>query len=645
MELKIKPFHHNLHAKRALFIKGKSAEYWISELQKIGVHLNTAKCYEIFDKENMLQGCLVVFPENIRLEIFQHQVFQLAGNSLFIPEYSTIFPEIAREEWKQIFQNKKYFLHPEIGFQELSTEIIWTDYLKFNKKIDKIIVKPLKSAKIPKEMKSLLLDLDEEDVLQELEENQKPDPNEKLPFDMQKLLKGNQKELAKYLKFLEENPEKALQYAVPLDILNSSRDQNGGIFSFKNNKFSTFSKNNPIGQFVTVVLTILLGVFIIKSLKTCNSESINDKQLTTEVVAVQNSIYSTENTEIQLKKDSLMAVYKNKLGKKYHSRLELGKKLETKEKRINDSLNEIYTEKYTVIAANLFEKNKEKYLKQYIPESEKKLDNGEKTKLFKVLRINKIQYFEDSLKKKYGFSALSETKPILKEIPFVEDSLLSIFKKSLEEKKLPSNIKEFKTEAKKQYLQDSLIAAYHKKIEFETDKIYVDSKNKWAEMKKNIPPNSIATDENIERQLKTTIRDSLENEYGYSKKEEIPEAPPIPETKTIDEKTEVSLFDSVLRALAFIVLAMIAIFMFSKRNYNQTFWESISFSEDGQNNLAKILAGIVIVSCIVYVLKPLLETSGYGLYFWIITIIIFFLLLRLLNKNRTLLNKKDDENT
>jgi general stress protein CsbA len=137
----------------------------------------------------------------------------------------------------------------------------------------------------------------------------------------------------------------------------------------------------------------------------------------------------------------------------------------------------------------------------------------------------------------------------------------------------------------------------------------------------------------------------LENEYGYTQKKEIPEAPPIPETKTIDEKTEVSLFDSVLRALAFIVLAMIAIFMFSKRNYNQTFWESISFSEDGQNNLAKILAGIVIVSCIVYVLKPLLETSGYGLYFWIITIIIFFLLLRLLNKNRTLLNKKDDENT
>ncbi|MFC6269365.1 hypothetical protein [Frigoriflavimonas asaccharolytica] len=626
MELKIKPFPYNLHAKRAVFIKGNTAEYWISELQKMNIHLNASKCFEIFDKENALQGCLVVLTDIIKFETFQHSIFQLAGNAVFIPEFSAIFPEIAESEWTDIFNYKKFFLHPEIGFQELSHEIIWTEFLKFNKEETKNIVKPLKSARIPKEMKSLLLDLDEEDVLKDLEKNEKPDPNEKSPFDMEKLLKGNKRELEKYLRFLDKNPEKALQYAIPLDILNSSREKSGGIFKFSGtNDYST--SKNLIFRVSIMVIGIIFIRFLFATFSNEDSKQPVYSEIQTNSTYNREAAFISKPTKISLLKDSLLADYHQKLNKIKHSHTEISTLLHEKEISLNDSLQIYFEKKYALEAKQIFEKNKGKYLSKInISENLKPNDLAE---LNEIITINKTKSIKDSLKKKIGFEDLLTTKPILQEIPFKEDSIISVYEKQISALNLSRELYTNKILDRKKSVQDSLRNVYGKKIIIESQIIY-------GERKKNIG------DENS---LKKTIRDSLEYEYGYARSVTNSEAPKNLEDQNAEDKLQLSWWDSALRALAFIILAMFVMYLFGKRKYGQTFWEDISISEDRQNYLAKFFAIIIIIASISYVLKPLIEDSGYGLFFWIVTIIIFILLLKLLNKNKTILKSDDDEDT
>jgi tetratricopeptide (TPR) repeat protein len=286
MELKLKINTKNTYPKGGIFIKSASAEVWLHEIQNIGLSLESITVFPVPTmRANELFGCLIVFNQGKSriADIGKNNFCQLAVNKLFIPENTLITPELTEEEWHSLFSEEYHFLHPEIGLVELKEEVNWTDLpeLPLLKEIE--ITEPSNTVFIPQFITSLRVEVDPEKILENIENP--PSEEEmiaKLPFDLQKLMKGNQKEMDKFLKFLDENPKLALQLAIPLDTLGTSRGGNYGQFSFgSENVFkSFFSKigdlfdgQNSRARGHEGLVSLLKGLFIlffIFSVRSCN---------------------------------------------------------------------------------------------------------------------------------------------------------------------------------------------------------------------------------------------------------------------------------------------------------------------------------------------------------------------------------------
>ena len=86
------------------------------------------------------------------------------------------------------------------------------------------------------------VEIDEEAILKQFEApSTEEEFLENLPFDMKKVLKGNQKEIDKFLSYLDKNPEMALKLGIPLDVLQTSRGDQSGRFSFSRTDSSWFN--------------------------------------------------------------------------------------------------------------------------------------------------------------------------------------------------------------------------------------------------------------------------------------------------------------------------------------------------------------------------------------------------------------------
>lgn len=246
MLLTLKITKNNSFPIAGIVIKHTSPKYWLEQMEWMGLKLEHIKAYALpsFEKANELYGCLVIVEKNKVKNIGKNSYVQLVANKLFIPELTTIFPSVAKEEWEPLFPKNKFILLHDINLFELEEEIEWASLLEIPNPVNVEITKPHKGVFIPNKITSYRVEIDEEKYLEELlnpksEEERIND----LPFNMKKLLNGNQKEMEKYLDFLEKNPDKALQFALPLDELGTSRGDDMGIFSFQQSDF--FSKKVP----------------------------------------------------------------------------------------------------------------------------------------------------------------------------------------------------------------------------------------------------------------------------------------------------------------------------------------------------------------------------------------------------------------
>ncbi|WP_052259453.1 tetratricopeptide repeat protein [Flavobacterium sp. KMS] len=288
MELKLRINTKNTFPKGGIFIKSASAEVWLHEMQNIGLSLDSIAVFPVPSiRANELLGCLLVFNQsNIKItEIGKNNFYQLAANKLFIPENTLITPELTEDEWSNLFSEEYHFLHPEIGLVELKEEVNWVDLLRLPIQKEIEITEPSKTVSIPQFITSMRVEIDQEKILETIENP--PSEEEiigKMPFDMQKVMKGNQKEMDKFMAFLDKNPKLALQYAIPLDTLGTSRGDNYGKFSFGSggNVFQTgFAK---IGDFfdrksgssnqshgLTMIFRLIFLLFFLSSIRSCSS--------------------------------------------------------------------------------------------------------------------------------------------------------------------------------------------------------------------------------------------------------------------------------------------------------------------------------------------------------------------------------------
>jgi tetratricopeptide (TPR) repeat protein len=251
MEFKLKPFSKNLYPKSAVLVANASPRFWLQEIQRMDIILKEVAIYPIPSSVvNELYGCLIVF-KNLPKEIDfgQNILFQKIHNKLFIPENSIVTPAISLSEMEQVFSEHFHIFHPNFGLVELENEVNWKEIISDIEEVPAKIIVPAKSVLVPKAITSLRIEVDEEAILKQLEtpETEK-EILENLPFDMKKVLSGNQKEMDKFLSYLDKHPEMALQLGIPLDVMNTSRGDASGRFSFDKKESRWFNFGNFFGN-------------------------------------------------------------------------------------------------------------------------------------------------------------------------------------------------------------------------------------------------------------------------------------------------------------------------------------------------------------------------------------------------------------
>jgi hypothetical protein len=118
-----------------------------------------------------------------------------------------------------------------------------------------------------------------------------------LPFDMKKVLKGNNAEVEKYLKYLAQNPEAALKMAIPLDMMGTSRGKAYANLRFKSNFLESIGLGNISDQTKSNIKTIF-GIIAILFIFWIGYKTIHTiKHNQVEVVAGTTTVSSGTNEE------------------------------------------------------------------------------------------------------------------------------------------------------------------------------------------------------------------------------------------------------------------------------------------------------------------------------------------------------------
>ncbi|MFC4818318.1 hypothetical protein [Flavobacterium sp. GCM10023249] len=287
MQLKLKIHTKSHFPKRGIFIRSASLEHWISEIDRMGFALEQLQVFPVAGTiANQLFGVLVMMEEEQNgIDLGKNSYFQMVENKVFIPERTVLVPEMSAEEFSTVFSPHFHLMHPEIGLCELEEAIDWSKLLQLPEIKECIITAPLQSVKIPKQITSLQISIDQE-ALQKALENPLTEEEalENLPFNIKKIMAGNTKEIDKLLAYLEKHPEKALQLGIPLDAIGSSRGGNDGRFIFNRGwnvdgfkldmggiaeKISWVMSNYGAVRFVFVILFIM-------SLRSCNANNFGE---------------------------------------------------------------------------------------------------------------------------------------------------------------------------------------------------------------------------------------------------------------------------------------------------------------------------------------------------------------------------------
>ena len=196
MEFKLRPFSKNLFPKGAVLLCNASPRIWLQEIQRMGFGLKDVSVFPVPSSvANELYGCLLVFKNTPKgIDVGRNLFFQNVNNKLFIPENTLVTPMISKVEMEQLFTEQYHVFHNDFGLVALDEEVDWMTVLTDAAEVSCTVVVPAKSVALPKSITSLRIEIDEEALLKALEVPVTEEAFlENLPFDMKKVLRGNQR--------------------------------------------------------------------------------------------------------------------------------------------------------------------------------------------------------------------------------------------------------------------------------------------------------------------------------------------------------------------------------------------------------------------------------------------------------------------
>lgn len=316
MKLALKFIDNNPHPRCGIFIKHASPKVWLQEIKRMQLQLSDCTAYVCPGTEaNSISGILLILKTAQKsIDIGNNITIQKAHKDFFIPENTTLNMALTDEEFSKLLNGTPHFFHHEFGMIELSEALNWSTIIQNPQEQFPAIETPAKSVKIPRQVHSLSIEIEEAEEAETLENpfgSEEVDLKD-VPFDMKKVLEGNNAEVAKYLNYLDKNPNAALKMAIPLDMMGTSRGKAFAKYKFKSNFFeslgfgnSSHKSDNFLRSVLAVVVIVAMfwfGYEIIKETKnnhTTNEVVYPDIETETELTNETETVSGKdENSEI-----------------------------------------------------------------------------------------------------------------------------------------------------------------------------------------------------------------------------------------------------------------------------------------------------------------------------------------------------------
>lgn len=298
MKLALQHTDNSPYARCGIFIKHASPKVWLEEITRMQLKLSDCTIYPCpGENANSISGVLIIFKTaQKRVEVYNNLCVQKVQTGFYIPENTELNMSLTQEEYTKILQGKPHFLHHQYGFIELKEEVQWETILQIPNEQFPTIETPAKGVHIPMKVTAFSVEIEEKETESTLENpfgDEKVDPQD-LPFDMKKVLEGNNKEVDKYLKYLEKNPEAALKMAVPLDMMGTSRGKAFAKYKFKSNFFESIGLGNSSEKTKSGIKTVLgiLAIIAIFWIGSYVVDQVKNKQV--KVVPGQTRIVSSD---------------------------------------------------------------------------------------------------------------------------------------------------------------------------------------------------------------------------------------------------------------------------------------------------------------------------------------------------------------
>ena len=301
MKLALTYTDHNPYAICGIFIEHASPKVWLAALTRMQLNLSDCKIYPCPGLEaNSISGALVILQTDQKnIDVGNTICIQQVRSNFFIPEHTQLNMALTNDEYVKLLSGKPHFFHHELGLIELTEKLRWETILEEPREQFPTIETPAKGVRIPSEVTVFSIEIEEAEEAAGLENSfgdSKVDPKD-LPFDMKKVLKGNNAEVEKYLKYLEQNPEAALKMAIPLDMMGTSRGKAFANYRFESNFFESIGFGN-ISEKTKSSLKTIFGIVAILFIFWIGYEVVHAvKQQQYEVVTGETTGSSDTNEE------------------------------------------------------------------------------------------------------------------------------------------------------------------------------------------------------------------------------------------------------------------------------------------------------------------------------------------------------------
>lgn len=284
------------------FIEGADLELWLTTLNAMNLDPTGLEMYALPSSEaNVVWGCIVLMnaaqlPKELGRLTTAHHI----SNKLIIPEKTTILPELTTYDLETLFGGERFVYHMDFGLVKLEEPLSLGDYVRIQDSGTQHTMKPIPFAAIDPQIQSFRVEATPlEEIQAELEANltretlknkplnfgekarlklyqqflnikegpdgtvnieettvsaldklskllglDGPDVTDKVMEDYKNLMDRNKKEVERLMDMLENNPEEALRYAIPLDEHGYSRGEQEMEFKMQDrgSDFSLFGR-------------------------------------------------------------------------------------------------------------------------------------------------------------------------------------------------------------------------------------------------------------------------------------------------------------------------------------------------------------------------------------------------------------------